>query len=162
MNSQSHLSSCSATCVHLTGVFRNPPTACFFFTNEFSISSHRPTFSSWMDTNAPITLKEQMRFYIIKSKKKKSVNHYWCSLSCKSILLFCGSSCGGFGVKRFILFLQAACVAARARVACYIFVFPLRLIKKIRKIFQQLCVYIKALKKITPQYSDSFVQYKES
>lgn len=47
------------------------PTACFFFTNEFSISSHRPTFSSWMDTNAPITLKEQMRFYIIKSKKKK-------------------------------------------------------------------------------------------
>lgn len=122
------------------------PTACFFFTNEFSISSHRPTFSSWMDTNAPITLKEQMRFYIIKSKKK-SVNHYWCSLSCKSIPLFCGSSCGGFGVKRFILFLQAACVAARARVACYIFVFPLRLIKKIRKIFQQLCVYIKALKK---------------
>lgn len=81
MGSQSHLSSCSAyQCVQLTGVFIRPPTACFLFINEFSISSRRPTFSSWMDTKASISLQWQTRLCLLKSQHKSTINHQQCNL----------------------------------------------------------------------------------
>lgn len=53
----------------LTGDFIRRPTACFLSLNEFSISSRRPTFSSWMDPKASIRLRYQTR--LLKRQNKR-------------------------------------------------------------------------------------------
>ncbi len=103
--------------VQLTGVFIRPPTACFFFRNEFSISSRRPTFSSWMDTKASISLESQTRFCLLKSQHKSAANHRQCNLFFEwgKLPLFGsgGSSCWAFGGWSVWFFLQVVGVAYR-------------------------------------------------
>lgn len=48
---------CFVLLAPLTTVVTPPLAAWLFFTNEFSISSRRLTFPSWMDTKASISLK---------------------------------------------------------------------------------------------------------
>lgn len=126
-------------CVQLTGVFIRPPTACFFFRNEFSISSRRPTFSSWMDTKASISLEQQTRFCLLKSWNKSAAHQRQCDLFSEwgkvPLLGHGGSSRWAFGGWRVWFLLLFVGVVSPFGVKFYIFVrmksgFTLRIHRK--------------------------------